>query len=115
MSEETNQSTFTLSCWGCHKEVVLPYTGAAHLDKQLSSQMKDGWVRRKFAPNAEAWFCSLICAYQSLPAKQAEEWWGKQKLKSAHPSLSQINKTTIYLFGVVVVSFVGLLALSLWK
>lgn len=112
-NEEKDQSTFTLSCWGCHKEVKLPYTGAAQLQKELNNLVKGGWVKRQFATNAEPWFCGLDCAYQSIPAKQAEEWWNKQ-IKGVR-SVSQITKSTTFLFGMVVVSFIGLLLLSLWK
>jgi len=112
-NEEKDQSTFCLSCWGCHKEVILPYTGADQLQKELNTLIKNGWVKRQFAPNAEPWFCGLDCAYQSLPAKQAEEWWSK-RVKEVR-SVSQITKLTTYLFGVLVFAFAGLLTLSLWK
>lgn len=70
------QSTFTIHCAGCYKEVTNPYTGAWDFEYKIEQMIsKEGWIRRDFGPNARLWFCSPPCAFESNAAIQCEDWW----------------------------------------
>lgn len=69
-----NISTVGIRCAGCSIQEVHPLNGSED-DAIMADMQLRGWRRRSFGPNASPWFCSGECAYGSLAAKQAEDWW----------------------------------------
>lgn len=67
---------FTIQCWGCGKCVTRGYHDHEESQAQTELLKKDGWMRRRFGPGADPWFCSEDCAFNSYNARTAWEWWG---------------------------------------
>lgn len=72
------KATMIVQCWGCGKSQNYPLDPYCIFDARIDQLIsKEGWIRRKFGPNATPWFCGVQCAYHSQAALQCEEWWRK--------------------------------------
>lgn len=72
---------FTLTCWGCNKTESCEYTDWQDSLSKTHAMEGKGWRRRTFGPNADPWFCSRECAFDSYHAKTAEKWWKERIVK----------------------------------
>ena len=98
----TPTSTFTLHCWGCGKSITKPYEGIFDIEIKLQMASLEGWIKRKFGPGAEVWFCGPSCAYHSIPARQAEEWWEIHNTVTKGITLKTYIHPKLILIGFVV-------------
>lgn len=76
-TKEQNSSSGRYDCFSCHDSltIYLNWEEGYGWDEAEKAAIATGWVRRKFHPAANLWFCSAFCAYKSKKAKELQEYW----------------------------------------
>lgn len=103
-------ATFWIKCWGCNKTVSSgEYDDSDQYELKLNQFKKEGWLRREFGPNASPWFCGEECAYHSMNAKTAEEWWSKYKQEKKYEEYCDNAIIHPRYYGILGILFVAII------